>query len=226
MDKNLFLGIFLIALALLVGCNSGTDEFVEQDFGYEYFPLEIGNYREYRVLEVNFLAAGPDTSRYLLREEITDSIVNGSQVTYTLERSVRANAQEEWQLDSIWTARRTAREAIQVENNLPIIKIEFPVEDGRIWDSNALNPRPDFPYASLLIPSDTLLDPALVVLIRDIPENVVLKDEQREFYAKGIGLVRRDFETLEFCTVDCDNRPRITEGRVLDQRLIDHGKVD
>lgn len=226
MDKKLFLVVLMASMAWWVGCSEGTIETAEQDFGYDYFPLEVGNFREYRVLEVNFLAAGPDTSRYQLREELTDSIVNGDQVVYTLERSVRPNAQEEWELDSVWTARITTTEAIQVENNIPIVKIAFPVLDGQIWDSNALNPNPDFPYASLFAPSDSLDDNALLVLIKDIPENIVLKDERSEFYARGIGLVRRDFETLNFCTVDCDNRPEITSGRILDQRLIAHGKVD
>ena len=225
MDKRFLLILQLIVLAWTTACNSADDEFVEQDFGYDYFPLEIGNYREYRVLEVNFLAAGPDTSRFLLREEITDSIVSGDQIVYTLERSVRPDAMAEWTLDSIWTARVTAREAVQVENNIPLVKIQFPVEEGRTWDGNAFNTMGEFRYESQLVSSDTLSDVVLRVIINDIPENIVLKDERSEYYARGIGLIYRDFETLNFCTVDCSNNPDIISGRVLNQQLTGFGSV-
>ena len=226
MHKHIPYIIVLVSLLYLGGCSSADDEAVELDFGYDYFPLEIGNFREYQVLEVNFLSAGPDTSRYQLREEITDSIRNGDLITYTLERSVRANAQLVWELDSVWTTRITAREAVQVENNVPIVKIQFPVETGRVWDSNVFNTLSEQTYESQLVMSDTLDRDVLRVIVEDIPQNIVLKDERSEYYARGIGLIYRDFETLNFCTVDCETVMEVESGRILDQRLIAFGVAE
>lgn len=215
---------FWALLTLLVGLTacSSDNEVTTPDPGYDYFPLSIGDVREYSVFEVNYFTAGPDTSRYFLKEEVTDTIVNRDVVTYILERSVRNSAEDPWEVDSVWNARRTIAEAIQVENNVPIVKIQFPVTDGQRWDSNIFNTRDEFPFQSELIASDSLEDEALRVIIEDIPENVVKKDLRSEYYARGIGLISRDFDVLNFCTSGCDGAKQIESGRFLNQKLINY----
>jgi len=223
MYKKYFLYLALGLVVTLASCSS-DNEVVEQDFGYDYFPLEIGNFREYKVTEVNFLTSGPDTSRFFLRETIIDSLVNQDITTFVLERASRSSMNDEWVVDSLWTARITEREAIQVENNVPILKIQFPVESNRSWDSNLFNTKQEETYESVLIDSDTLDSPVLRVIIEETPDNIVEEDDRDEFYARGIGLISRDFVSLKFCTTNCANVMEIESGRVLDQKLINHGK--
>ncbi|MGB3466087.1 MAG: hypothetical protein WBA74_12490 [Cyclobacteriaceae bacterium] len=213
----------VIFLLVFIGSCSSDNEVTEQDFGYSYYPLSIGDYREYAVEEIVFLTMGPDTTRYFLREEVTDSLVSSDIATYIFERSVRSTSSDPWEIDSVWTTRITTGEAIQVENNVPIVKIQFPVVSDRTWDSNLFNTRDQAFYTSVLVPSDTLEDEVLKVIVADIPENIVLKDQRSEFYAKNIGLISRDFETLNFCTSGCEEVMEIESGRVLKQNLIDYG---
>lgn len=224
MYKNLLVGVSIFTIVLVVSCTS-DNEVTEQDFGFDYFPLEIGNFREYAVTEVNFLSAGPDTSRYYLREEITDSAVNGGVVLYTIERSSKILPTDPWNLDSLWSARIDGFEAVQVENNIQILKIQFPVADGKVWDSNLFNAFDSVGYTSFLIESDTLEDQVLQVEIADLPQNLVERDERSEFYAKGIGLISRDFITLKFDTSNGVATNNIESGRVLKQKLINYGKI-
>ncbi|MEL6559031.1 MAG: hypothetical protein AAFQ94_12660 [Bacteroidota bacterium] len=223
MYKYLLTGISIIAIAAMVSCSS-DNELIEQDFGFEYFPLEIGDFREYSVTEVNFLTVGPDTSRYFIREEITDSVTNGGVVLFTLERSSRTLSTDPWKVDSLWTARVDCFEAIQVENNIPILKIQFPVADGKVWDSNLFNALDSIGYTSFLIDSDTLDDQVLKVEVANLPQNLVGRDERNEFYARGIGLINRDFITLKFDTSNGVATNDIESGRVLMQKLINYGK--
>lgn len=223
MYRILFFFIGIVSLVGLASCSS-DNEILQQDFGYDYFPLEIGNFREYKVSEVIFLTSGPDTSRFFLKEEVVDSIINENQISFILESSSRLKMNDPWKVDSLWTARITTREAIQIENNVPILKIQFPVEGNKSWDSNLFNTKDETIFSSLLVDSDTLENQVLKVLIADIPENIVLKDQRSEYYSKGIGLIKRDFVTLNFCTVNCERAMQVESGRVLNQNLINYGK--
>ena len=221
--KNIFLILIVCAILMLSACGSNQNpEPVPIDFGFDFFPVEVGAFREYNVLQVDFLTAGPDTSRFFLREAITDSIVNGESISYILERSTRMSMDDPWQLDSVWTTRVTNMEAIQVENNVPFVKLQFPVMADDRWDVNAFNTRMEFFYNSRFIDTDTL-DNVYEVVISDVIARPVLQDQRSEFYARGIGLIRRDFINITFCQMDCNAAMEIMSGQVLDQRLIRFG---
>ncbi len=221
--RFVWLSFSLLSIMFISSCSSDEPGVTTTDFGFEFFPLQVGNFREYEVLEVNFLTAGPDSNRFFLRESITDSIVSEQIVNYILERAIRENSSDPWVVDSVWTTRRTNREAIQVENNIPIVKIEFPVIQDGTWDANAFNNRGEMIYTSQFIDSDTI-DNTLQVIIADIEANFVLQDQRNEFYARGIGLINRDFINVRFDQDDTNPIRRIESGRVLDQRLIRYGK--
>ncbi len=218
--RSLFL---VIIIALIAGACSSDEEVSVVDYGYEYFPLEIGQYRHYDVTEIIYTSQGGDTSVYQLREYIIDTIHGGAEVTFLIERSKRSNGQNAWQVDSVWSARRTNDHAVVIENNVPLLKVSFPVQDSLTWNGNSFNSKDPDQYQMFLLPSDTSANELLQVTISDIPENLVLQDQRYEYYMKSIGLIEKDYVTLNFCTTGCEFTGQILSGRILKQKIFEYG---
>ncbi len=216
----------LFVVGLLVSCNE-KKEIGPETLGYDFYPIELGQYRIYNVEEINYNLVGSDTSIYQLRETIVDSIESTDQTSYLILREKRADATEAWVSDSVWTAVLTANFLAISENNIPFIKLTFPVELGKEWDGNSLNSRTEIQYyyqsvEEVLIDSIATED-HIRLIIEDIPANIVNQDERSEVYARGIGLIQKDYLSLEFCTIDCNELGEIQGGRFLSQVLIEAG---
>ena len=94
--------------------------------GTEYFRLEKGIYRNYNVDLIIFNLLESDTLNFQLREVVEDSFVNdANEITHILHRFVRPDEMSTWELDSVWTARKTRTSVLVVENNVPIVKWFF-----------------------------------------------------------------------------------------------------
>ena len=219
--------IFLYSVVLLVlSCNE-TKEVGPENLGYDYYPIELGQYRIYEVEEINYKLIGFDTSHYQLRETIIDSIKSEDQTNYLIRRDKRDTAIDEWETDSVWTFTQTDRYLAITENNVPFIKLTFPVSSGKEWDGNSLNSKSErFYYYQAMdstIVDSIAQDDHIRMIIEDIPRNVVNQDERSEVYIKGLGLVHKYYTTLQFCTTNCDELGQILSGRFLDQLLIEAG---
>jgi hypothetical protein len=221
----------LFSMVFVLGACSEKNITLDQDrLGLEYFPLEVGQYRIYDVDEIIYNISSFDTLKYELRESVVDSFENSEgSTTYTIRREKRLNDQVAWDLDSVWSARKTNSIAISVENNISLVKMVFPVENGTSWDGNIFNSSGErlFTYdlnvAPITIGSDEFTD-LVKVIQSDIPENIVNQDQRFEIYATGIGLVGKNGIMLTFCTVDCPDQKTIIAGRFIDQRLKSYGQ--
>jgi len=102
-----FLIPFLIIGAILFQSCEGGTEADPIEFGYDYFPLEIGKYIEYDVDSIIYdISAGNNvivTSNSIqVREEVTDSFPdNEGRIVYRIERFERKNETEEWRVKTI-----------------------------------------------------------------------------------------------------------------------------
>ena len=220
--------VMLSIAALACGCNE-TLEADPSALGVDYYPVEIGQYRIYEVEEVTFLITGSDTSTYQLRETIIDSLVSLDQTTYLIQRDTRADAMGEWESDSLWTVTPTSLNVSVAENNIPFIKLTFPVREGIEWDGNSLNTRGNqtYYYENLMSSdfTDVPVEDQIRVIIEDIPENTTGIDLRSEGYARTIGLVEKDYITQVRCTASScgDDFGKVESGRSLKQRLIEYG---
>lgn len=218
--------LFFFSLAFLFSCNE-KKEIGPEVLGYDFYPIAIGQYRIYEVEEIQYKLSGFDTSSFQLRETLFDSIVSSDQTTYLIRRDKRDDPSLEWKSDSVWTVTRTQNFLSVSENSIPFIKLTFPVKDGKEWDGNSLNAKGNVgyyyqPIGGIII--DTLAqNDHIRVVIEDIPQNLVNRDERSEVYARGIGLVQKDYVSLQFCTVDCNEIGEIEGGRSLQQILIEIG---
>lgn len=217
---------FLLISLVLLSCNE-KKEIGPEVLGYDFYPIAIGQYSIYEVEEIQYKLSGFDTASFQLRETIFDSIVSSDQTTYLIRRDKRENATLEWKSDSVWSVTRTENFLAISENSIPFIKLTFPVKEGREWNGNSLNSQGNIGYyyqalggiiVDSLAPEDHIR-----VIIEDIPENLVSRDERSEVYARGVGLVQKDYVTLQFCTVDCTVIGEIEGGRSLKQTLIEVG---
>ncbi len=223
--------LFLALVICLSGCNE-TKDVGPDTLGLNFYPLNLGEYRVYDVVEINYLITGFDTAVYQLRETIFDTIQSENRTTYLLRRDIRPDVLSEWESDSVWSVSRTDNYLAITENNIPFIKLTFPVTAGREWDGNSLNTRSALTYYYQPI-SDQLIDTLnnedhMRVIIEDVEENVTGVDLRSEVYAAGIGLVEKDYLSQRRCTSsDCGvDLGEVIGGRSLKQTLIEIGNEE
>ncbi|MFP4089123.1 MAG: hypothetical protein ACLFUB_12045 [Cyclobacteriaceae bacterium] len=228
----------LLFCLLLSACESDTISPQDTRLGIDYFPLKVGNYAEYRLEDIRYSLAGPpDTLNYLLREVVADSFPGeGGEIVYRLERFSRLTEADSWQLDSIWTARKSTRRLVVVENNVPYIKLVFPFSSGLTWDGNALNakeprfyelsPTDTTLFAEIDSPLDSLLRENSLTVLQEISQDTIITEvRQFETYVKDVGLFYKKNLRLEYCasSPECIGLEIIEGGRSYRQTLIRYG---
>lgn len=211
------------------------------DTGSSYYPLEVGLFADYQVQEVVYsVVAPPDTQTYQLREVVSgSSIGEGGETVYKLERFSRPELSVEWRLDSVWTARKNSQRVVKVENNVPLIKLPFPISLGVQWDANALNSQDEVVYVLTTTPDliksevDTLLDRSvfenmLTVVQERSQDTIITRVDVTETYAKDVGLVYKKSLRLQYCNSEpeCIGLGIIESGRIYRQTLVAYGKED
>lgn len=200
--------------------------------GADYFPMEKGLWWEYEVDLTTYNLLDSIPQHFFLREVVADTFTDLSGNTaFRLERFSRPDAAAEWELDSVWTARVSASQAVRIENNVPFIKLTFPLAEGKEWNGNALNNRGEESYvvkslgASLEV-GDTTYANTLTIVQQDIPDTLVFQDMRFEYFAREIGLVKKEYIQLKYCsTEECFGQKTIDSGRKLYMELVAHGKM-
>ena len=228
-------GVFVI-----VGCVSDDVPIptppASQPVGADYYPLEVNRYAIYEVEDIRYsLRDGVDTNRYQLQERVADSLMGaGGEIIYSLERYTRNLPEDPWQLDSIWTARKSERRMVVVENNVPLIKLVFPFRDELQWDGNALNSASPQTYTLTTTDStlrkeigpdlDSLTDRSRTVVQREL-ETLVNDSILLETYGQGVGLLYKKSYILRYCAEEsCIGQKQIESGRAYRQTLVAYGK--
>lgn len=199
--------------------------------GADYFPMEKGLYWDYEVDLTTYTLLDSLPSRFFLRETVADTFTDLSgSLSYRLERFTRDLAEMEWELDSVWTARVSTSQAVRIENNIPFIKLTFPVAEGKQWNGNALNNRGVESYSikglgRSLEAGDTTYENSLSVIHSEVLDTLVFQDIRKEYYVEGIGLVKKEFIQLNYCsTEECFGQQQIDSGRKLYMELVAYGK--
>lgn len=209
-----------------MGCNELLAPEPER-LGYEYFPLTVGEVRTYDVEVINYnLDGSTDTVVYQLKEVVSDSTIIGEEISYRLDRYRRANDQESWLIDSVWSARLNSYQAIVVEHNVPIIKLSFPLSEDRRWDGNAMNAL-DFDEFKIKNLGMTFQSNGIVyantlhMFKEDVIDSLQITsdDYHLEVFSEGIGLIFRHDINIKYL-----EREIIEQGIVYKQKLSEIGK--
>ncbi len=245
MKKFLFLSIVIFSIY-----SCGDTEIEERDrsnFGYEYYPLEIGYEWQYLVDSVLIGRGGLENiiSTSFVKDEIKSLISdeNGEKV-YRLERSHKINEDADWNLKNIWKIAVDENRAYRTEENLRFVKLVFPVIKGTKWDGNIFfDSNEEFPVAQENLKiyqnwnykieyvdeprsiNDISYDQVLEV--SHIDEDGLLERRfSKELYAKGVGLIERDIEIFDTQNGNTSLSwvDRAEKGYKLHQKLISFNK--
>jgi hypothetical protein len=213
---------FLLIFPLLfLSCSKSETEDLDIDFGYDYYPLEVGLEYIYQVDSIIFREGVgrilADTSRTFFREVIIDSLRdNAGQLVYRIERFERSTTDAPWRITKVLTASRTDRQAFRTEDNLRFINLVFPLHEGVRWDGNVFLPGSikfkgstrdviifeewDYRVISFDIPETVAGQsyPAVATVQQaDFDESILELRKAREKYARNVGLVSREWYILD-----------------------------
>ena len=195
------------------------------DFQYEYFPIEIGSWLEYEVVDITHTSSGSDTLNYFLKEVKTNEFIdNEGEVSQRLERYWKFEINDEYVVKDIWYSKITNTTAEKVEENKRYTKLIFPIKFGAYWDGNAYNSFVEWEYEYDSINEPYMIngisfDSTLKVVQRDVLTAVEYED-CHEIYAKHVGMIYKKFIVLN---INLFNILDINEGSELEMRLIDFG---
>lgn len=213
-----------LLLLLLIGgsifcissCSESTFEENNEEQGYEYFPIALGNEWIYQVDSVVYQSGGAEInmSTSFVKEEITD-IFDEAENSYVLTRSSRRSENSTWLVSDVYIVERDGTRAYRTENNRRFIKLTFPIRDGKSWDGNIFfdsdadidvfgNQFPvyeDWEYEitveanPLEILGQTYAD---VITVHHIDSDDQLQwSKSFEQYSKGLGLIYREHLFLD-----------------------------
>lgn len=211
------------ALILLsaISCKQSKGEPI--DLYHEYFPLEIGQWISYDVIQIDH-DIDSDTTIFQLKEIVAGEFIDDEgRVAHRIERFWREDSTQVWQIKDVWSSVRTTTQAEKVEEDERFIKMVFPVGPFKQWDGNAKNTRSrwDYNFEDIDQPkviSGTGFDSTLVVVRRD-NFNFAEYEQVREIYAKNIGLVHSKYVDLDISA----DTTSIMKGIEYHQRLLDFG---
>jgi len=223
-----FLGIFIILISFWQ-CQSEITPRPEL-VGLNFIQLEKGRYIDYEITEIRFFVVeDPETLYYQLREIVADTFTDlEGETAYRLERYTRNQTGEIWQIDSVWTATVNQARYIKTENNIPYIRLAFPIAEEKVWNGNALNSLPEENYQITGVGDTTTIgrfdfrNTFKVIQAND--SNLVFLKKSEEFYAENIGLIKKNFTFIQYCNEsDCLGNGEISFGNIYTQTIIDYG---
>lgn len=219
MRKIFFLTIVTSAI-FFSACKKSTDDFTVTPLT-DYFPLKVGKYITYNLDSTVFINFGTKDTviKYQVKHQVDAEITdNLGRPAYRIIRYIRKTAANPWQPDNTFMAVPTASTIEFVENNMRFISLAAPVKNGFSWKGNryidiyGLNVRYledwDYTYDSVNV-NITLgalaVDSTLKVAQRDEvignpsdPNSYHEINNGVEKYAKGLGLVYRNFLHVEY----------------------------
>ncbi|MTB50968.1 hypothetical protein E1J53_0008325 [Lewinella sp. W8] len=226
--RSLCLLALLASLLSFSGCEEEVLEPRNFSADFAYFPLAIGQTDFYRLDSiVLFNTVGGviyDTTRLEVRETLVDTFrTPDGHLWYRGERSERYVGETSWRPVEGFDVSLQNNQAIRREDNLPFVKLVFPVREGRRWNGNVgfdeFRQIPtggelldvfagwDYRYSEVDTPRDTLnltFTESLLVDQANI-DNLIDYRQAYERYAPGVGLIERFLDARHTqCRVCCN----------------------
>lgn len=212
----------------------------------QYYPLSLGLERFFQIDSIFFVpkAGGVvrDSASVQVRERIVDTLRNLSgELVYRIEQFERQKTKDTWVLRKVFSEYLSQNRLIRTEDNLPLIKMVFPLQLHQKWGSIVF------------------LDPALRVTVRGQPlemfkgwvselsewqsiwhmdgkkyeqtltiqtanfENALELRQGLERYTQGIGLIYRELQILDTQCLNCQGQTwqkKAQRGFILRQRRL------
>jgi hypothetical protein len=213
-----FLFLLLVATALF-SCHK--TETLDTPNINDYYPLAIGKWVVYDMDSTVFLNFGNPNNVTIHHYQAKDSIDaeitdNLGRRAFRILRFIRSSSTDEWQPNNTFMAVPSGNTIELIENNIRYQKLKMPITQNFSWKGNSFIDISiysdvryledwDYTYDSInypLVLPTTTVDSTIKVLQRDeylggdVTDPLTLyaeKNFSEEKYAKGIGLVSREF---------------------------------
>ena len=222
--------------SILIVFNACKDKQVLDDtditYGYEYFPLQIGNEWIYRVDSITYDPAqsggtiSANQNTVYVKEVVVDTFFDElGRLSHRIERFEKPFLDTTWALRDVWSALRDARVAERFEENVRLVKMGFPLRFGDLFDPAVhLAEDATFPVAGEQIEifkaweaevlavdepatiGDFSFEKVTTIQLAD-EENLLEKRYGLEKYAKDIGLIYKELEIYDTQRIDMENAP-------------------
>jgi hypothetical protein len=221
------LSIFVILLIFILSCGKNETETLESK-GKAYYPLAIGKSVTYNIDSIIYdpQSSGRvniDSTFWQFREDIVDTFkAKDGSTQYKIERYERRRGTTAWSVAKVLSASINDQYALRDEDNLRFIKFPITFIENTSWDGNIFND----PSIKIIIAGE-LLEPFSkkwdyqvvsfgkseqvggksfddVLTVSGKTDSKILTETRStlEKYAKGIGLISREFKILDTQKLD------------------------
>ncbi len=224
MKKYLYLIIIAAGTLLFNSCNK-ENQILKLVPLSDYFPLQVGKYIIYDLDSTVFVNFGvKDTViRYQVKDIVDAKITdNLGRPAYRITRLIRKDATKPWTGNNTFMAIPTDNSIEFIENNLRFQKLTLPIQEGRSWKGNTFIDTyslysdfkylADWDYTYESVGERETIGPfefedRLIVNQRDEflgqdPKLPTTQYAEKNFglekYAKGVGLVYKEFVHWEY----------------------------
>lgn len=224
--KSIFFVVItlIFPFAFILSCKK--DLALPPDLGYNYYPTTVGWYIEYEIDSIvyNDFTNSIDTIHYFLKEVIESEFENASDsISFRIERFKKNNITDEWIISDVWFGTRNKRYIIRSEENIPYVKMIFPVKNGARWNGNTYNTLQEQIYEyikkdeSFQINNLSFDSTVTIKQLENI--NLIEKQESKEVYARNIGLIYKEIIDLK-----TEVNGTIKRGYIYTQKIKSYGK--
>lgn len=196
----------------------------ETNFFYDYYPLQIGQEKEFFVTNIVHNSFGKDTSTYYLKEIMTEYNINlEGDTVYKVERYWKLDSSLSYEIKDVWTSKKNLSVACLNEENITYTKLIFPLSLNIYWNGNAYNNLgyQEYFVESLNVPfkiNNQIFD-STVTVIQNYKSNLLEFENAKEIYAKGIGLIYKEDVQVE---INSGNLSDIAQGYEYYQEIINY----
>lgn len=243
--RKLFFLILTASAVFFTACKKDPEVLSTESVG-DYSPLIVGKYITYNLDSTIFINFGAkDTVVKYQVKHVVDALItdNLGRPAYRIIRYIRKTPANAWVADNTFMTVATEFNIEFVENNLRFLKLKWPVRDGYTWKGNSyIDTRSinspvkyledwDYTYDSVhaqLTLGSLTLDSTLKVNQRDEiignpadPNSYSEINYGEEKYAKGVGLIYRNFLHVEY-QPPTPGRDGYRQGYGVRMTIIDH----
>jgi len=246
-NRSNYLHAFVFGMWILTwfACSKNeTDPLDDEQLGYNYFPISIGNEWIYQTDSIIYSLQASvqiDSSRSFIREVVVDTFRDAvNQLIYRLNVFYARDTSLGWELINSSFIESNSLHVIKKENGLSFVRLVFPVLANKAWDGNSMiQPKTSIVIrGELLVAFDdwfyrykyvdkqeligtTVYDKVCKVVEVD-DEDIISKRYSEARYARGIGLVFRELWILDTQNTNLTQafRDRAERGLILKQTLV------
>ncbi|MFW5851917.1 MAG: hypothetical protein ACOCWB_06820 [Bacteroidota bacterium] len=229
------LPLFLFFVLTILSCTKETA--IPEDTSDKYYPIQPGYEYVYSVTSIRIDKPTEiyDTVHYLLRQRVTDIIVDTLGYTTFVVQQDSCVDSSGWVSSKNIAIRKVDNEIVLLDNNTETVLLQYPVSRNMYWDANIYNleDKKTYMYSAIDVPydSESFNSDSTIVVEQQKFESLYSYVFQEERYACGVGLCSKTDINIEsqpiHGTIDLSLpiEERITYGYMKTYSLISYSLV-